>query len=553
MFHPLNRTCNVVRSFELARNFTASAGVTNTYSPCKRLRLNSCCGQRYYTHTADFIQTVAIPAMNIGGIVGGTLTLSRFAYTVITDRSKRIDGEMIKLNDLIKKLDKLEQDIKKSYQESYTVIRPEDRATASKIKDLSTQCKFITLELEDSIARLEKYRFKNFKKDIELAKYKKLEVESYYYIAESVFHCEIKNYRDASKSIVKALRKYVEAIHSYDPKNTEEKFKNIETFLNYKLVNKKEVTLEEEYNFLKEISNEVSQLSKLQRENINLTLWYSDILTYISYVLFDSYSWEQKISDLGLIPAFFSIAATKVSANNYIAYNNAAYQYGHLGWPDIALKYLNQSIEKDALCTISHYNKGMLSFLFGEYAEATQVLTIAAKTIDPHYNYEKEKKLIPVGKAIPQVDKSISSFLPRALRHLSHLKNQNIHRVKHQKLYSKFLNIEKIIKQINVTNVSISNSDNPERNLESEKITQANLSFLQMITVSLLEIELCEKKEKALGEANNYFDRKGEAVIDTEKLENATTHLSDYIEEIEYRSSKEYIETALFHSSFHNL
>lgn len=550
MFHTLNKTHNVVRSFELAKNFTVSQRIVNTYSPYKRLNFNNCCAQRPYSTTIDFIQNMSIPAMNIGGIAGGTLALSRLIYTFATDRSKRIESEMSKLNDLLKKLDKLEQDIKKSYQESYTIIRPEDRATASKIKDLSTQFKFIIVEIEDSIARLEKYRFKSFKKDIESVKHKKSEVESYYYIAESIFHCEIKNYRDASRSIIKALKKYTEATHGHGTQNIEEKFKNIELYLNYKLVDKKELSLEKESSFLKEITDEAA---KLYKKNDNFNIWYSDILTYISYVLFDSYNREEKISHLGLVPTFFSTTATKVNSNNYIAYNNACFQYGHLGYPDEAQRYIDQSIEKDSLCTISHYNKGLLLFLAGKVSEAKQVLTIAAKTIDPHYNYEKEKNLIPTTKTITQVDKPLSSFPARALRHLSYLKNQNIHRLKHKKIYSKFLNIEKIIKQINVTSVSISNSNNPDKNLEPEKMTQANLGFLQIITTSLQEIDLCDKKEKTLGEAQNYFDRKVKEVIDTEKLEKAITHLTDYIEEIEYLSSKEYMEAALFHPSFHNL
>ncbi len=588
MFHTLNK-CN-----HFTRNFAASQGIANTYSPHKRLNFNNCCAQRPYSVVADFIQHV-VPTLNLlpsltyksikdmtpfipikytipatlphticeledsipsnsientgiyntyikeyfkeSGFISFTIAASTLAYTIYNDKSKRLERDMNKLNDLFKQLNELEQNIKKSYQESYTIIRPEDRATASKIKDLSTQFKFIIVEIEDSITRLETYKFKklrNFQKNIELAKYKKSEVESYYYIAESIFQCEINNYGDASRSIIKALKKYTEAIHNHSKQNIEEKFKNIELYLNSKLVDKKELSLEEEGSFLKEITDEVS---KLYKKNDNFNIWYSDILTYISYVLFDSYNRNQKISPSGLIPTFFSTTATKVNPNNYIAYNNACFQYGHLGHPDIAQHYIDQSIEKDSLCTISHYNKGLLLFLAvqnltgkdlaDKYKEAKQALTIAAKTIDPHYNYEKEKNLIPATKAITQVNKPLSSFPAKALSHLSHLKKQNIHRVKHKKLHSRLFTIEKIIKQINVAVVSIPNPDKSENTLEAETITQANLSFLQTITASLQEIEACEKG-KPLGSSNNHFNRKDTAVVHTEILDAALREYENY-------------------------
>lgn len=254
--------------------------------------------------------------------------------------------------DIAQKMDKLDElaiagntlisQLKDIYQNTYA-SRKEKGISLIKINQLNSELNLVSKQLETIRLEFEKISYgfintvtfgrKRCKANARLAFTQIKHNDSYHQIAMAMFHCHIKQHKDAFKSIISALQLYIEALDYRSKKS--EIFSVLEKLSKY---------IDEKSNFNPVFfENFVTELASLYKKEHRE--WFSDILNYIGYVIFDSFNNVQQTSQLTLYPLLFLQLACQVNPTNCVALNNIGFVYRVLGHSEKSRDFFEKSIE----------------------------------------------------------------------------------------------------------------------------------------------------------------------------------------------------------------
>lgn len=389
--------------------------------------------------------TIVAPAESTSNFSGeyaiAAITLYVTVVALIVSERNHVVSRVGKFDQICTKIDDFIQKMLNSHFDSYSFIEKTDRIPGNIFRAQMMERQVLERELESQLKiftelKLSKssslYPFLNIKNLIETTliqiDIEKLRLRSYQHISSAMFYTEINNYKEALGFMFQALESYANTVGLNRDIRFREKTENLKfTLLNNKITRNGEfITLDTLNKFVKQLEEFNEYLSQLYR--IEYKVWFSDILNYFGYIIFDNLGLEPKeISRYNyscMFPViFFLNLSAIVNPNNTLSNNNLGYAYGILGNLDMAEDYIQASIGLNSTYALSQYNLGLIYDAKGKIEKARDCYVTAAKLVNPRSKSLSKEETSPAIKdfykkimeAITNCGKGYSEFQKESL------------------------------------------------------------------------------------------------------------------------------------------